>query len=387
MHTPKKAAKKKTASTALEPEKIVECRFGPMSQGHGASVVVAPGNGLRRYDAGGTELGRIDVAAAVDNLKSHGDFVVGWHRHGTTPFLLADSAAEKAVAWKPPVDMVLPRVSLAGPGAFLVHDGDRLFVVDDGRASEVPLRLSAGQHLGRVRSWNSKLLLELCGPQGAEPYFQTACVGVDGVERWRRPGRAPTPWFELALLADDEGVAAIDDAGAVVGRVAEWRPGSGAEGDSAFICSGGDVYLSSDTRVLRWNPREGVRWSTSLPAPSSLEPPVVAAGVIAVATSRYSSIKTVWFLEEEGGKLVHSAAAAGAVTGLCPVAGVDAVVACSYTKKLFAWRNLLTEPERLALNHPDKVFDLLSPGRNVVVAHTGDALVFWDLAAPKEGPA
>ena len=68
-----------------------------------------------------------------------------------------------------------------------------------------------------------------------------------------------------------------------------------------------------------------------------------------------------------------------AVTELCPIVGRDAVVACSYARKLFARRGVLPGAARLAPQHPGRVFDVASPAEGCVVGHTGDDLVLWHL--------
>jgi hypothetical protein len=388
----KKAASKPPKPAVLSPTAAVKTSFGPIAAvGDGSLVVVD--DGLRYVDASGAELAyaRVALNRVPDYVLITGDVVFAWHRHGwPDSYVLGSLARRTASLWTPPVGakLVLPSAAPAGPNQVLVYAHEGLFVVDEiGVATRVPVQVGYQQHLSRARAWQDGFLLELYTQgRGSETLFVAA---ADGALRWRVHGGRGTAQGEHALVFRDGRVDALDIHGTVVGGIGGVWPQPAHNGDGPFVIDGDDVFLSTDQRVVRCRPAASrVVWETTLPVPS-LQLPALAAGVVAASPSPYASDRTVCLLDAQDGCIIHTENAAGAITALCAVDSADAVVACSFTKKLVGWRNILSSsagPERVTLNHPDKVFHIASHASGALAAHSGDEIVFWTIAAPTSTP-
>jgi len=310
----------------------------------------------------------------------HGELVVAWQRHNNSPLIIGNCKRQRAIHWTTPPNIVLPRVGAAGSGQFLLHDMRQLFVVDeDGAAQSVPVKLAAGQHISRACWWKERIAIDLY-TERAKQLFHVAVVDVAGTETFLVPGFHATPRGDHLLVFDD-GIVALDVNGAVAGRV-DVRPESGNIGkEQPYAFVGDDVVVSTrnPSQIIRCTPATStIVWSTELTASSLYLPVLVGADGVAASPGPYADDRVVSLVDVTAGSVVHSENAAGKISALCAVDG-DAVIACSYTMKQVGWRNITTSADRLTLQAPAKIFDMVSYAKNVVVGHTGDDLVFWTL--------
>ncbi len=273
------------------------------------------------------------------------------------------------------------RATRAGLGGFVEWSRFSLqFVDESGAAQPIPFAWVGGIEITSVRFWNGDLLVATFGGDNRAG-FAFSLLGLDGTLRWRGEGRIPTPISpEILVAASGGGLVAIDAQGHRIGRIEGLYPDL-ARGSTEvlFVPLDGDVLFSDGLRVVRAHPRDGrLVWLQKLAALSELNPPILVGSTVAVTTNLYGQGKTVWLLDAQSGRLRGSGAAAARVKYLCPV-GDNAVVACSYSQKLVGWRHLATSPERFVLDHPEKVFDALSPQPASIVTRTASKLTFWQL--------
>ncbi|HEU4404155.1 MAG TPA: DUF3553 domain-containing protein [Polyangiaceae bacterium] len=379
------AAAVRGTTTTLSPVATVECGWGAIEAAGGGETVASIGGALRVYDPAGALLDELPTEQPPsDSLTVQGDFIVGRRTHDWADLLLCHRARRTTQLWRSPLEVGITRVAPAGEGEVLFWCRDILQLVDArGASRRVPFELAKGNSICSARAWGDALLIGTAGPDPhVRPYFHFACIERDGALRWRREGWGPRPLSASLLVAVDRGVVAVDAGGALVSH-APGPPPSDSVGDlghaGPFVAAGDDVVFCAGQTVTRLRPSDGaILWSTELPALSSLDPPALAGGVVAASTGAYGEGKTVWLLDAASGLVLDAGEAPTKVSALCAV-GPFALAACSYSKKIVAWRGLPSSPERLGLPHVDKVFDLCSPEPGALVARTGDHLTFWRL--------
>jgi hypothetical protein len=266
---------------------------------------------------------------------------------------------------------------VAGPALRLRHgEGDALLFGDEGDAL-VHVEHGKRENMWRVGVWDDRMLVDVFD-NDADESSHVLCVDKDGKESWRVPGRASVPRGDHVLVLHDRDIDAVSADGQIIGRIANVGAAHGHKSDGVFTFDGDDVLVANEDRVIRCHPKSSrVVWSTSLDA-SALRRPVCAGRVVAAAPSQYANERTVFFLDAQTGDLLHSENAAGKVTDLCAV-DQDAFVAGSFTKKIVGWRFAGAMPQRLTLDHDEKVFEVVPFGASSLAAHTGDAIVFWRL--------
>jgi Protein of unknown function (DUF3553) len=379
------ARAKALKTTTLSPAAIVECGWGRVEPTGAGSVVASVSSRVRFFDAGGGLLDEIAVDwPGSDDLTVHGDFIVGRRTHDWENLLLCRPRERRAQVWRCPIKLGVRRVAAAREDEIVLWDREKLVLVDaEGGSRQVPFALG-GAHISTVCVWGDALLVGTAGPDapGSGSYFHFVCVDFDGAVRWRRVGYAPTPLSADVAVAIDRGVVVVAPDGSLVSEAESPRPSGGVSVDKAprpFVAIDDDAIFCSERRVVRYRTQDGtVLWSTGVSALSGLEPPVLAGPAVGATTSVHGEGKTVWIVDAASGRVLVADDAATKVSELCAV-GPDALVACSYSKKLVGWRKLASSPERLALPHLDKVFEACSPAPGALVARTGSHLTFWRL--------